>query len=103
MSLLSLASVGACASLRRALDKRFGTDVGMAFVALSITQFHLPFYWSRSLPNTFALILSTLAFGRWVSAFAHDERGQTERPACRAELKTAIGLLTAVHAASHPF
>ena len=37
---------------------RFGSAAGAAFVALSVTQFHLPFYWSRSLPNTYALVMT---------------------------------------------
>ena len=42
--------------LRSAIERTLGRRVGIAFVALTATQFHLPFYASRPLANTFALI-----------------------------------------------
>ena len=45
---------------RRALRRKLGSPTAAAFMLLTATQFHLPFYMSRTLPNTFALILTTV-------------------------------------------
>ena len=36
-------------------------------LGITAAQFHLPFYMSRTLPNTFATALACLALGDWVS------------------------------------
>lgn len=94
-AVLGAASVGASSQLRSAIAARFGADAGVAFVAVSLSQFHLPFYWSRSLPNTFALVMTTLGFAAWVSGHAHGEVPASEQPRCVAALRTSIGWLTA--------
>ncbi|EPT01710.1 hypothetical protein FOMPIDRAFT_133302 [Fomitopsis schrenkii] len=54
---LVLATVNALALclLRRAVSHRFGRLVSWLFVAFTISQFHLPFWMGRTLPNMFAL------------------------------------------------
>ena len=52
---------GALLVLRVAVEQKLGRRVGLAFVALTVTQFHLPFYASRPLANTYALIPTALA------------------------------------------
>ncbi|THH12420.1 hypothetical protein EW146_g7714 [Bondarzewia mesenterica] len=42
--------------LRRAVSRRFGHPTSFAFSLLTCTQFHLPFWMGRTLPNMFALI-----------------------------------------------
>ncbi len=58
MALASWNAIGLC-SLRRAVSRRFGRPTGVLFVLLTITQFHLPFWMSRTLPNMFALLPGT--------------------------------------------
>jgi alpha-1,6-mannosyltransferase len=71
---LVLASVvvASLGRFRRVLGTGFGKETGFAFGVLSATQFHLPFYASRTLPNTFALVLTTFALADWLDA--HCER-----------------------------
>ena len=40
---------------RNAVSKKFGPLVGNCVVIVTVVQFHLPFYMSRPLANTFAL------------------------------------------------
>ena len=68
-SRLALAAL-VCASLarfRRVLRDAHGRDVATCFALVTATQFHLPFYASRTLPNTFALVLTTLALADWIA------------------------------------
>ena len=45
---------------------RFGIGAGRMTCILTAFQFHLPFYMSRTLPNSFALIGCLLAYSRWI-------------------------------------
>jgi len=59
-----------CASfsrLRRALAAELGGDVGVWFCLLTALQFHLPFYASRTLQNTFALLCTNLGCAAWLA------------------------------------
>ena len=66
---LALANVAALGRMRRVLRSAFGKGVGVAFALVVASQFHLTFYVSRTLPNTFALALTTLAAADWLDAF----------------------------------
>ena len=61
--LLSVLSIG---RLHEAVKNTYGASVGRAFVLQLAGQFHLPFYMSRTLPNTFALILANVAVADWI-------------------------------------
>ena len=67
---LAAATVAALGRMRRVLRDAFGEAVGVAFALIVASQFHLTFYASRTLPNTFALVLTTLAAADWIDARA---------------------------------
>ena len=46
--------------LRRAVFNRYGRPVGLWFALLTCTQFHVPFWMGRTLPNMFAFLPGTL-------------------------------------------
>ncbi|KFY77325.1 hypothetical protein V498_09375 [Pseudogymnoascus sp. VKM F-4517 (FW-2822)] len=79
-----LGSLTALSLLRyaRGLSRAFGTGVGSWYIVLQATQFHIPFYASRTLPNTFALLLTTSAFTALLpipGASAARQRSQVRR------------------------
>ena len=63
---LGLLGVAALSRLGRAVASTFGPGAAACFAILSAAQFHLCFYLSRPLPNTFALVGSTLALSYWL-------------------------------------
>ena len=52
--------------MKSAITVEYGQTVGDVFILLSAAQFHLPFYASRMLPNTFAMILTNVAMAAWI-------------------------------------
>ena len=63
---LGLASLTALVRLRSAVSATLGPDVGIWLMLLTAIQFHAPFYMSRTLPNTFATIITTWGLAEWV-------------------------------------
>ncbi|KAI0267847.1 Alg9-like mannosyltransferase family-domain-containing protein [Gloeopeniophorella convolvens] len=61
---LVLASVNAqgLCLLRRAVSRRFGRPTSLLFTLITVTQFHLPFWMGRTLPNMLALPFVNLSF-----------------------------------------
>ncbi|XP_022238748.1 dol-P-Man:Man(7)GlcNAc(2)-PP-Dol alpha-1,6-mannosyltransferase-like isoform X3 [Limulus polyphemus] len=51
---------------RLALEKEFGKVMTTWLILITASQFHFMYYLSRPLPNTFALILTLLAYGYWI-------------------------------------
>jgi alpha-1,6-mannosyltransferase len=50
-----------------AVSRRFGPRAGRLTCILASLQFHIPFYMSRTLPNTFALIGCLVAYSVWLN------------------------------------
>lgn len=53
-------------TFREGINKRFSRRAGQIATILMTCQFHLPFYMSRTLPNTFALMGGFMAMGHWL-------------------------------------
>ena len=54
---LGMCSLASFRLFRRGVCRKFGPSVSNFLSIITMTQFHLIFYMSRSLPNIFALIL----------------------------------------------
>ncbi|TDL25529.1 alpha-1,6-mannosyltransferase subunit [Rickenella mellea] len=74
IALATINSLG-LALVRRATTRRFGFATGALFVLITATQFHLPFWMGRSLPNMFALFPVNVAISLILS-----RSPQTSRP-----------------------
>ena len=59
--------VAALFYLEKAVQAQLGRPVGTAFILITALQFHLPFYASRTLPNTFALACASVAHAEWLA------------------------------------
>jgi alpha-1,6-mannosyltransferase len=57
-ALLAVFNAGCLLVFRNALAGAFGVAVGRWWVVLMMSQFHVPYYLSRTLPNMFAFGLS---------------------------------------------
>lgn len=77
----SLSFVG----IQRAVSREFGKGAGICYGILQASQFHLLFYSSRFLPNTYALIASNVALAALVS---------TKPNGAKASARTVILCLT---------
>lgn len=53
-------------SFRQAVTFKFSRRAGQLLSLIVATQFHIPFYMSRTIPNTYALIGLLLAHGQWL-------------------------------------
>lgn len=71
---LGTASVASLAALQRSVRGRLGPAAAAAFALLAALQFHLPFYMSRPLPNTLALVVTNLGLATWLAPHARPYR-----------------------------
>lgn len=69
---LGILNLVPCVLLKSEVSRKLGKTVGLAFTLLTACQFHLPFYMSRTLPNTFALCVCLWAYYFWLkNKFKH--------------------------------
>ncbi|KAI0309435.1 GPI mannosyltransferase, partial [Amylostereum chailletii] len=87
---LVLATINALALclIRRAVSRRYGRPTGLLFTLLTCTQFHLPFWMGRTLPNMFALFPVNIA------TYLLLDREKNALRASRRSVTTALTLLT---------
>jgi len=64
--LLGSAAVAALARLQNSVTTTLGSDVASWLLIITAVQFHLPFYLSRTLPNTLATIITTAGLADWI-------------------------------------
>ena len=64
---LAILLILAMLNLSENVRKKFGNYTGSLFVITTCTQFHFIFYSSRTLPNTFALLLVILGYSFWLN------------------------------------
>ncbi|KAG2145216.1 glycosyltransferase family 22 protein [Suillus clintonianus] len=74
--------------IRRAVCRRFGRPTGLMYVLLTCSQFHLPFWMGRTLPNMFALFPVNLGF------YALYDRAPQSKYPTRRSVDVAFALLT---------
>ena len=87
--ILGLANALAIRSMKHAVDIAYGKAAGRWYVYMHISQFHIMYYASRTLPNMFGFALTTLAQRELI--LAKSVASRTPRSARRR--KTAIYLL----------
>lgn len=63
---LGAANVASFALLKSAAAEAFGNHTATCFALLTASQFHLPFYMSRPLPNSLALVVTTAGLAAWL-------------------------------------
>ena len=68
--------------IQQAVHQSLGATCASAFMLLCTIQFHLPFYMSRTLPNTFATAVLGFALADWVTG------GHPRRLVCLLALST---------------
>ncbi|KAH9924097.1 glycosyltransferase family 22 protein [Amylocystis lapponica] len=85
--LATVNAVGFCL-LRRAVSRRFGGPSSVFFVVLTCTQFHIPFWMGRTLPNMFALFPVNLALYNIIN------HGSSSLRPSPSNVRNAITLLT---------
>ena len=57
---LATANAFGLSQIRWAVQRRYGAGTATLFMILTCTQFHLPFWIGRTLPNMFALLPGTV-------------------------------------------
>jgi len=81
-AVLGTALVACFGYFRRGVRDSLGKGPAAAVSLLTCAQFHLPFYMSRPLPNTFALGLTLVACGDWLGAYPLARRKRTLACGC---------------------
>ncbi|KAH6600052.1 hypothetical protein BASA50_002641 [Batrachochytrium salamandrivorans] len=91
--ILAAATASSLASIQSATRSVHGRIIGGWFALLSLTQFHILFWGSRTLSNVFALILFNFALASWIRSRLETE-GKKELQAVTPHFKHTLFLLT---------
>ncbi|KAF2421019.1 hypothetical protein EJ08DRAFT_597893 [Tothia fuscella] len=67
-AILGLTNAFALLSFRNALQRGFGKTTANWFIVLQVSQFHVMYYASRTLPNMFAFAITTFALRSYILA-----------------------------------
>eukprot|EP00842_Homolaphlyctis_polyrhiza_P005451 jgi/Hompol1/5907/HPOL_004753-RA len=87
---LALATAGSLTSVQAAVRSEHGIIAGAWFGVLSLVQFHLIFWGSRTLSNIFALVLFNYALAAWISSSREPAPQQGSSPLTRSFRRTII-------------
>ncbi|KAH7123828.1 Alg9-like mannosyltransferase family-domain-containing protein [Dendryphion nanum] len=68
---LGLSNAAALVWFGKSVQRAFGTSAGAWFALLQASQFHVMYYASRTLPNMFAFLFSTIALRGLMEAYAN--------------------------------
>ncbi|OUM66725.1 glycosyltransferase family 22 protein [Piromyces sp. E2] len=63
---LALLVVYSFSRLRKSVEKTWSKEAGNFMILLTAVQFYIPFWGSRTLPNTFALVFVNFALSYWI-------------------------------------
>jgi len=85
---LAAVNTGSLCFLRRAVTKRYGFGTSVFFTIITCSQFHLPFWMGRTIPNMFALAPFTVGFSYMINRMPN-----TKRPS-PAEIIVALSIQT---------
>lgn len=66
-SILGLFVYFSLINIQLSLKKKFTKRLSELFILIIAFQFHIPFYSTRTLPNTFAMVLTNHAFAAWLN------------------------------------
>lgn len=91
---VGLANVLGLVAVQNAIRRRFGSTAETFYVLFTVTQFHVPFYASRTLPNMLALPLVTYALA-WILERRHPRRAVACLVVAAVIVRAEIALLLA--------
>ncbi|KAL7273257.1 Dol-P-Man:Man(7)GlcNAc(2)-PP-Dol alpha-1,6-mannosyltransferase [Rhizina undulata] len=75
-AVLGLFTAASITHFSRAVRKTFGATTARWFLFMLLSQFHLPFYASRPLPNTFAMVFVNLGMAGFLRSISGERKGR---------------------------
>ncbi|EPQ52524.1 hypothetical protein GLOTRDRAFT_79634 [Gloeophyllum trabeum ATCC 11539] len=92
LTLATLNAMSLCL-IRRSVARRFGRLTGLYFAAVTCSQFHLPFWMGRTLPNMLALTPVNFAYYFILSRAPSSMKPSTRSTHCGIALMTATAVI----------